>query len=166
MIIYLAGYIPKGDEEAKTFDNWRARYQQVLEQAFDATFIDPEAEHPDEGDAMSVVGSDSKHIQSSDLVVVYAEEQLGVGTSQEMVIAKYFKKPVITVLPKDTFHRRSNIMFNGTAIDDWVHPFIRVFSDFVVESVNDILALRDNITSVAVKDISIIDEAIARNKSL
>jgi hypothetical protein len=31
LTIYLAGDIPKGDEEAKGFKNWRVRYQEVLD---------------------------------------------------------------------------------------------------------------------------------------
>ena len=40
--IYLAGDLPKGDEEARGFVNWRERYQTVLSEVFsEAQFIDP-----------------------------------------------------------------------------------------------------------------------------
>ena len=160
MKIYLAGSIPKGDEEAKKFDNWRDRYKKILQEFFDADFIDPYDRKLDEGDFLAVVGQDCKHIKDSSLVIVNAEEKLGVGTAQELVIAKYFSKPVISVLPKDTHHRRSDIIFNEKIVEDWIHPFIFAFSDFIVENINGVEAIKDKVFSSTVKDISVIDEAI------
>ena len=160
MKIYLAGSVPKGDEEAKTFDDWRSRYKQSLQKFFDADFIEPYHRDLDEGDLLAVVGQDCRHIKGSSMVIVNAEEKLGVGTAQELVIAKYFKKPVISVLPKDTHHRRSKVVFHGRLVEDWIHPFIFAFSDFIVESVDKIETIKDKICSSKIKDISVIDEAV------
>lgn len=160
MKIYLAGSVPKGDEEAKKFDDWRSRYKQSLQNIFDADFIEPYHRDLDEGDLMAVVGQDCRHIKESALVIVNAEEKLGVGTAQELVIAKYFRKPVVSVLPEETHHRRSNIVFHGKSIADWIHPFIYAFSDFIVESVQGVGKIKDEIFSSKIKDISVIDEAI------
>lgn len=161
MKIYLAGSVPKGDEEQKTFADWRARYQRVLCEIFDAEYIDPYKRDLDESDFLLVVGKDCTDIAESALIIVNAEEKLGAGTAQELVIAKYFKKPVVTVLPKDTPHRRTNIMFNGQLIDDWIHPFIFTFSDFVIEDIREIATLKDQLLkSGTTKDISIIDSAL------
>ncbi len=160
MKIYLAGSVPKGDEEAKIFDDWRSRYKQSLRKFFDADFIEPYHKELDESDFLAVVGQDCRHIKESALVIVNAEGKLGVGTAQELVIAKYFKKPVISVLPKDTHHRRSNISFHGKLVKDWIHPFIFTFSDFIVESINEIEKIKNEIISSNIKDISVIDGAI------
>lgn len=160
MKIYLAGKVPKGDEEQKRFDNWRVRYQEVLRKFFDAEFIDPYNRDLDESDFLAVVGTDCKHIKESVLIIVNAEERLGAGVAQEMVIAKYFNKPVITVLPKNSHHRRSNVVFHGKAVEDWIHPFIFTFSDFVVENINEIKEIKDKIFTSEIKGISIIDETI------
>ncbi len=165
MKIYLAGSIPKGDEAAKNFDNWHQRYRAVLEPLFFAECLIPRAGEVDETDYVLVVGKDSYSIKISDLVVVNAESKLGAGTAMELVIARYLKKPVVTVLPKNTHHRRSNLMFDGVLVEDWVHPFIKTFSDFVVEKVDDISAIKDQVLSAPVKDISIIDKAIARREA-
>src|SRR3989338_8470524 len=139
MKIYLAGSVPKGAEEEKDFINWRLHYKQVLERIFEAECILPNSGDVDEGDFLLVVGKDSKSIKSSDLVIINAEEKLGAGTSMEMVIAKYFKKPVVTVLPKNSHHRRPNITFQGKFfVEDWVHPFVHTFSDFVVENIAEV----------------------------
>jgi len=161
MKIYLAGSVPKGDKEAEVFDNWRKRYQGLLLAVFpDADFIDPYVREADESDPLLVAGFDCAHIKTADLVVVHAEEKLGAGTSQELVVAKYFHRPVITVLPKDSHHRRSNITFHDVFIKDWTHPFIHTFSDFIVERVEDIGKIAPKLATAHVKDIGIIDEAI------
>src|SRR3989344_3817220 len=123
MKIYLAGSVPKGGEEEKTFINWRAKYKEVLGKFFDAEFVFPNSGDMDEGDYLLIVGKDSRSIKYCDLVVINAEERLGVGTAHEMVIAKYFGKPVITVLPKNTYHRRPDVVFQGKyQVEDWMHP--------------------------------------------
>lgn len=159
--IYLAGSVPKGAEEEKLFVNWRLRYKEIIEKFLDAEFIMPDSGEMDEGDFLLIVGKDSLSIKRSDLVVVNAEDRLGSGTSMEMVIAKYFGKQVIVVLPKNSYHRRSNILFRGKYfVEDWMHPFIHTFADFIVENVADIERIRDAVFSQPVKDISIIEKAI------
>ena len=166
MKIYLAGSVPKGSEEEKGFVNWRLKYIEILEKFLDSEFILPDTAQVDENDTLLVVGKDSKSIKSADLVIVNAENRLGAGTSMEMVIAKYFKKPVITVIPKDTHHRRSNINFRDKYfVEDWIHPFVHTFSDFVVESVAEIEKIKDQLLSSKPKDISIIDTAIEHREN-
>lgn len=166
MKIYLAGSVPKGDEEQKTFYDWRSTYRRVLDDIFDAEYIDPYDRDIDESDFLLVVGKDCVDITESSFIVVNAEEKLGVGTAQELVIAKYLKKPVVTVLPKDSDHRRTNIMFNGQLIDDWIHPFIFTFSDFIIESIEKIAEIKDALFDLGnTKDIGVIDHAIARFKN-
>ncbi len=164
MRIYLAGSIPKGDTETKEFVDWRDHYSEVLKKVFNAEFITPRAGEVDETDWMLVMGKDSRSIKVSDVTVVYAENKIGAGTAMEMVIAKYFKKPVITVIPKNTHHRQSNVVFDGKLVGDWVNPFIGAFSDFVIESIEEVVTIKDQLASVKVKDISIIDEAVARRE--
>jgi len=161
MKIYLAGSIPKGTEEEKEFVNWRFKYKEILESFLDAEFIMPNAGDMDESDFLLIVGKDSKSIKSSDLVIVNAEERLGAGTSMEMVIAKHFKKPVITVMPKNSYHRRPNMTFQDKYfVEDWMHPFVHTFSDFIVEDVSEIKQIKDKLFNSSIKDISIIDNAI------
>jgi len=159
--IYLAGSVPKGDKEQVNFIDWRVKWSEILLKVFeDAQIIDPYNPNLDEGDFLQVVGQDFGHIKRASLIVINAEEKIGAGTAMEMVAAKYFKKPVITVLPKDTHHRRSNIVFHGKIVKDWIHPFIWVFSDLIVESIGEVEAIKKKLETVKVKDISVIDQAI------
>lgn len=159
--IYLAGSVPKGDKEAKDFVDWRIHWGKVLRKVFEDTqIIDPYDPNLDEGDFLQVVGQDFGHIKRASLIVINAEEKLGAGTAMEMAAAKYFQKPVITVLPRDTHHRRSNVVFNGKLVEDWIHPFIWHFSDFIVESIDEVESIKKKIETTTIKGISIIDEAI------
>lgn len=167
MLIYLAGSVTKGDKEKKTFENWRLEYSKVLGQVFNQVdFIDPADAGKDEEDSLSVTGEDAGHIKMADLIIVNGEQKLGAGTAMELVIAKYFKKPVITILPKDSHHRRSNITFHEKLIADWIHPFIHTFSDLIIEKIEDIEDKKDKVLKIQPKDITIIDKAIDYADSL
>ncbi len=161
--ICLIGSIPKGDDIRKDWIDWKTQYKIVLSKLDNVKFIDGD-NWKDETKPFLLFGHDSNLIKTSDLVIVNAENKLGAGTAQEMVIAKYFTKPVITILPKDTHHRRSNIIFDGTLIDDWIHPFLFSMSDQVVENIEDSVSLiKEYMTGLSnrkIKDITIIDEAI------
>ncbi len=161
MNIYLAGSVPKGQAEEKNYLDWRLAYKDILSKFFDADFIFPMSGKADEADFLLIVGKDCGSIKDCDLVVVNAESKLGTGTSMEMVVAKYFHKIVVTVLPKNSHHRRSNMVFQGTyAVEDWIHPFIHTFSDYIVEDVSEIESLKDTLFTSPAKDIAIIDKAI------
>lgn len=162
MKIYLSGSVPKGDKEAEGYVDWREQYAEALEQYIDdVELFDPNVFYNLEGDSLAVAGADCWYIQQSDLVIINASTKLGAGTSMEMVIAKYFKRPVITILPRDSHHRRSNLQFNGRIVDDWVHPFVDTFSDIIIEDISDIEAAFAQLEEIEVKDITIIDATIA-----
>jgi hypothetical protein len=160
MKIYLAGSVPKGDKEQKDFKNWRLEYKEKLQSFLDADFIDPYKREVDEADFLGVFGKDCLEIKQADLIIVNAEEKLGVGTSQELLVAKYFKKLVITVLPKESYHRKSNLVFHGKNVADWIHPFIFSSSDIIIEKVEEIENYKNEFNKINIKGITIIDEAI------
>ncbi len=89
---------------------------------------------------------------------------MGVGTSQEILIAKYFSKPIISVIPKNSPHRRSDIVFDNTHIGDWIHPFLFTFSDLIIEDVSECIAWIQDYTqnpkSKTIKNIAVIDDVI------
>ena len=155
MKIYLAGKVPKWDHDI--MEDWRTRYRDALGSKEGITYLDPNVP-VDEANPLSVFGMDCGFIQSSDLIIVNAEEKLWLGTSQELIIAKYFSKPVIAVLPKDSAHRKSNLTFHGKLVEDWIHPFLFATSDIIVESPEDIDI--DTLKDLKIKDITIIDQAI------
>ena len=102
----------------------------------EAEFIDGDAISDNAGAEM-VVGHDLSMIKQADVCIVDAQQKIGAGTAQEMVIAKHFKKPVVVVLPKDSHHRKTNVTFHGALMHEWVHPFLKISSDYIAEDIED-----------------------------
>lgn len=166
MNIYLAGFVPKGDEEGKTYVDWRVVFSRAINKHTKADFIDPldRGGEFDESNFEAVFGLDCKRIKECDLLIVNGDN-LGIGGSQEILIAKYFNKPVIVILPKDTTHRRSNILFKGQLIDDWIHPFLYSTCDLMVENIEELTKRKlSKVLNTKPKDLKMIDEAIVNIK--
>lgn len=164
MKIALLGKIPKGDEARKNFVEWYKEYEEKIRTLLpNAQFLHGDLIKDKEG-SMRVVGHDLWLIKHADVVVVDARSKIGAGTAQEIVLAKYFKKPLACVIPKNTHHRRTNVVFDGVMIEDWIHPFLDVSSDYVATSVEDVAlwlkSLGDNPEKITTKGISVFDEAI------
>lgn len=154
--IYLAGKVPKSDTE--NFIDWRLECIKKLWN-IKYNYISPLDNRAEETDTFAVFGQCCSQIKRADIVLVYANEKLGAGTSQEMLIAKYFAKAVITYLPKNTPHRKTNIILTGKNIEDWIHPFVFECSDIIIEHYNELENAVLNLVNNEVKNISIIDNA-------
>lgn len=161
--IALLGSIPKGDDIKKNFYDWKKDYHKVINRELkNAQILSGDAISDNVGPEL-VVGHDLSMIKSADIIVVDAREKLGAGTAQEMVISKYFKKPLISVIPKDSHHRRANVKFDGQLLKEWIHPFLFISSDYIVESISDVPSkINCCLKSKKVKDISVFKRAIRK----
>ncbi len=134
MKAYLAGKITKGSEAST---NWRYTWEKVLSE-ISISVLSPENDNLDEGNAQHVVGHGCVAIRDSDLIIVDASSKVGAGTAQEMIIAKYYRKPVVTVIPPETHHRRRNLRIGNQIVADWIHPFLFTSSDAVISSIDEL----------------------------
>lgn len=162
MKIYLAGKIPKGDEIGVTPD-WRKEFALKIQVREALEFVTPESEDLDESDPVEIFGHDCYQIKNSDLVIVNASTKLGVGTSQEILIARYFRKPVVAILPHETPHRRTNFRVGGCLVEDWKHPFIAAPCDLIFESIDQLSKNFHEVIhllSMEVTGIELIDQSI------
>jgi len=164
MKIYLAGKVAKGAEIGRTLD-WRSEYMAKLSRYNNLEFMSPEDPGLDESKPFEIFGHDCYQVREADIILINASEKLGVGTAQEMVIAKYFNKYVFSILPKDTHHRRSNLQMHAVLVKDWIHPFIYSMSDMIFESLDDFIqhfGQGEKLTlPFQAKQITIIEEGIA-----
>lgn len=159
--IYLAGSVPKSDKEIAEVKDWRDEYIDVLQKIDNGfEFLNPREDRADEDDPEGVFGADCMLVRDADLIIVDAPKKIGAGTAQEMLIAKYFKRPVIMVLPKETHHRRKDMIYDGKVIRDWIHPFLHETSDVIVESVDELGSALEKLKEIENKDITCIDTAI------
>jgi nucleoside 2-deoxyribosyltransferase len=135
--IYLAGKVPKG-AEIGTAEDWRSRYIQKLSEFGEFEFLSPEDPTLDERYPRQIFGHDCYLVRECDILIINAGSKLGAGTAQEMVIAKYFQKYVLTVLPRDSHHRRSNLDMHGILVEDWIHPFVHETSDGIAAELDEL----------------------------
>ena len=166
MKVVLLGSLPKGDQVREDWVDWKTTYIGTLTQAVPGIMILHGDMISDNVGPEIVVGHDLWLIKHSDICVVDASQKLGAGTAQEMVLAKLYKKPVVTVLPKDTYHRRSNITFDGIEMNEWIHPFIVVASDYIANNIDEAAAWLNTYASnpkkLNIKDINVFEAAISR----
>ncbi len=161
--IALLGSIPKGDEARKNWTDWKTEYVEKISLAIpEAQFLHGDLISDNVGPEL-VVGHDLWLIKNADIVIVHAVSKIGAGTAQEMVLAKSFGKPLISIVPKDTHHRRSNVVFHNVTIEDWIHPFIAEASDYVAENIETGIAwIQDYLTHPKeIKNLAVFDEAIS-----
>lgn len=166
--VFMAGKVAKG-EEICSIKDWRVACIEKLKQVRKFEFISPENPKLDESKPFTVFGYACKLIRDSDFVLVDASRRLGAGTAQEMIIAKYFDKHVMTILPRNTYHRRTNLQMYDVLVEDWIHPFIYTLSDHIfdsIEEVADFLIQNPNFLETAPKKLSIIDESIASYEAI
>ncbi|MFH0852350.1 MAG: hypothetical protein V1845_02005 [bacterium] len=161
----LLGSIPKGDEVRKNWIDWKSEYVEKISASIpEAKFLHGDLISDNVGPDL-VVGHDLWLIKNSDIVIVHAVSKIGAGTAQEMVLTKYFLKPLISIVPKGTHHRRTNVVFHGVNIEDWIHPFIYVASDYVAENIDSGIKwikefLKNRDAQSAIKDISVFENKI------
>jgi hypothetical protein len=164
MKITILGMVPKGDAVREGWVDWKTEYVRKISEAIpDAIILHGDHIRDDAGPDL-VVGHDLWTVKHANVVFVDAREKIGAGTAQEMLMAKFYAVPVVTVLPKDSHHRRSNITFNGVTLADWIHPFLAVCSDHVADDIDDAIAwtlkLRAG-TVPPVKDMSVFEKTIS-----
>jgi len=136
--IYLAGRIPIGNEPGID-PFWRRKYIRQLKKLTSGTIIfDPTYREINEEDAKAVFGHDLFLIKQADLILVNAETHIGLGTAQEMIIAKYFQKPVVAVSPKASYYSPTKTNINGKKVKKWHHPFLAAVSDWIIEDIKEL----------------------------
>jgi len=164
--ITLLGKVPKGDHARESFSDWKKEYINKIKEALpEASILHGDHIRDDVGSEV-VVGHDLWTIKNADIIIADAREKIGAGTAQEMLMAKYFKKPLIAVIPPNTHHRRSDVTFDGVLIEDWIHPFLAIVSDHVASSVEEAVSWTSDYLigkiEKPIKDISVFEKAIDR----
>jgi hypothetical protein len=118
----------------------------------------------DQNNASLVIGRDAYMIRMADVVIVNLTDDISVGGSQEMLIAKYFQKPLIGLAPRGGKFNRDEKEFFGRTFKNYTDPFVTVTCDAVAENVDELAGFIPNLLDVAqgkkTKDISVLDEAL------
>lgn len=135
--VYLAGKIPKGKEN-EDFADWRKDFRDLMEEKRKAfprisgvVYLDPHTLDAGTIPIEDFFGRDVHMIAISGAVLVDARNKIGAGVAQEILIVKYYGKPVVSVVPRDSHYHRRTLVHNREV--EYTHPFIFSTSDVVVE---------------------------------
>ncbi|MBI4159852.1 hypothetical protein HY504_01665 [Candidatus Wolfebacteria bacterium] len=143
--------------------DWRDDFCRELEYQSGVKLInlDPaKAKGLNQNDAELVFGRDAFMIQSADLVIVYLSDDISVGGSQEMLIAKYYKRPLVGIAARNGKFKSDKKKIFGKVYKNHTDPFVKTSCDAVVETLDELAKIIKNFPAKGkIKDISLIDKA-------
>lgn len=160
--VYVAGKMSKhshfGDH------TWRDDFLQEISGLTGLKFIsfDPTRASKDYTDLEMVFGSDVHMIANVDVLITYFSDDISVGGSQEVLIAKYLKKPVIGFAPRGGKFNRGTKEVAGQIIKNYKHPFVYTTCDVVCGDIEEVADALKNLDKIKPKTIRIIDRAMER----
>lgn len=163
MKVYIAGKVSKSSSFGR--HDWRDEFCDELSslsglslENLDPLKIEVHTMGPGE-----IFGKDCYLISQSDVVVVYLSDDISVGGSQEILIAKYLGKPVIGLAPFGGKFNGSSREFHGQLIENWHDPFVFSTCDIVCKDTNEVADALQEVAKghIKAKTMSIIDQAAA-----
>ena len=170
--IYVAGKVSPNSVFG-THD-WRDTFCRVLEEKTGLSLYNldptktPKITEWDENDSTLVFGRDCFMISQADIVVVYLTDDISVGGSQEMLIAKYFQKPLVGFAARNGKFNKDEKEIGGRRYINWKCPFVSSTCDVVVENMDKVAEqvryFSSNKTATSIKQITLIDEKIKEYK--
>ncbi|HET9850358.1 MAG TPA: DUF4406 domain-containing protein [Candidatus Saccharimonadales bacterium] len=140
---------------------WRDEFLEELAKLTGLRFIsfDPTRAQKNYDNLELVFGSDVHMIDQVDVVIVYVSDDISVGASQEILIAKYFKKPVIAYAPAGGHFNGGTKEVAGVLMTDYKHPFLFSTCDQVCGSISELAEALTNLDKLEVKALELIDKA-------
>lgn len=139
MKLYIAGKVNKNSHFGTS--HWRDGFVDELVKisGLQLSHLDPLAYEGDgKFDPGFVFDKDCWLISQADCVIVYLSDDISVGGSQEMLIAKYFGKPLIGLAPREGKFNKSVKEHLGHKIENYVDPFVFSVCDIVCSTVSDV----------------------------
>ena len=162
--IYFAGKVTPA---SLLGEHWRDKICSYLAQELEIEIInlDPTQKTGDfnlnQNNSRLVFGRDCFMIKSADLVVAFLSDDISVGGSQEMLIAKYFNKPLVGIAPREGKFNKTVNKIDGKTYHNWMHPFVSVPCDKIVEDTAGLVRfIRRHQWTENNKTLSIIDNSI------
>lgn len=169
--VYIAGKVSPNSVFGK--HDWRDGFCAKLSESsgFEIFNLDPTKSdnnfNLDENNDKLIFGRDCFMISKADFVIVNLTDDISVGGSQEMLIAKYYKKPLIGIAPKGGKFNQEEKEILGIKYKNWKHAFVTIPCDIVVGNINGAAEFIKNYFlggDKSIKDISIFDDALGYYK--
>lgn len=158
MKVYIAGKVSK--ESQFGTHHWRENFLSELIKltGLDLENLDPLTTEKVSMSPDEIFAKDCRLIRKCDVLIVYLSDDISVGGSQEILIARYFYKPVIALAPKGgKFNGATREMF-GKTITDYKDPFVFSSCDFVCDDINEVAdTLKNKLVNFASTGLSILE---------
>lgn len=138
LFVYVSCSIKKGPLDDRCadffFDDVHEKQITGPVASADLTLLNPAKSHCRRNDFYANYGCDLHMIEISDVMIVDAREEKGIGTGAELMYAHQRGMPTISVCPPESNYRRSFVAnVCGEDLYDWVHPFVFGLSSLIVE---------------------------------
>ncbi len=156
--VYIAGKVSKESHFGEHY--WRDEFVAELEAISGRKLInlDPTKSNLPQGNPEIIFGGDAYMIAQCDVLIVYLSDDISVGGSQEILVGKYFKKPVIGLAPQGGKFNGLTREFFGETIKNYQDPFVFTTCDFVCEDEQAVGEALKTIESIKPKTIDIIGD--------
>lgn len=158
--IYVAGKVSK--ESVFGTHHWRDEFCEKLSElsGLKLTSLDPVKSGANQADPEEVFGCDCYMISKADAVVVYLSDDISIGGSQEILVAKYFKKPVIGLAPYGGKFNGSSKKYAYGVVHNYKDPFVFSTCDVVCKDAEEVADNLTRLSEITPKDIALIDHAV------
>lgn len=160
MKVYIAGKVSK--DSVFGTHHWRDEFCAELAKlsGLELENLDPLRDQAGLTDPKEIFAHDCRLINQVDLLIVYLSDDISVGGSQEILIARYLRKPVIGLAPVGGKFNGGQKEMLGQIIDNYQDPFVFSTCDVVCGSVEEVAEALKNLGSFKSNGMSIIDQAI------
>jgi len=164
--VYVAGKISK--HSVFGTHDWRDNFCKELSRLSGKKILnlDPTKTEANQSNPKMVFGCDSYLISICDVLVAYLSDDISIGGSQEILIAKYFKKPVIGLAPLGGKFNGADKEYFGKVVKNYKDPFVFTTCDVVCRDINEVAASLKNLENIDIKDLNIIIECLNYYKSI
>jgi hypothetical protein len=162
LTLYIAGKVSKDSIFGR--HHWRDNFCDELAElsGLALSHLDPLKEEEGIIEPQQIFAKDCQLIQRADALVVYLSDDISVGGSQEILIARYLHKPVIGLAPLGGKFNGCRKEMLGRVIEDYKDPFVFTPCDVVCGSVQETAEALKTIGSVQSKGLQIIDKALEK----
>lgn len=159
MKVYVAGKVSKDSVFGR--HDWRDEFCAELERlsGLKIANLDPTKTSISQSDPELVFGADCHLISGCDVMVVYLSDDISVGGSQEILIAKYFGKPVIGLAPYGGKFNGATKEFFGEKIPNYRDPFVFTTCDIVCKDTQEVADALKRLGTIKSKNLDIIPES-------
>ena len=160
MKAYIAGKVSNDSVFGTHY--WRDGFCKNLEKlnGIKLENLDPTKLDINQNDSDLIFGYDSYLISQSDVVICYLSDDISVGGSQEILIAKYFGIPVIGLAKFGGKFNGVNKEHFGKLVKNYKDPFVFASCDIVCGTIDEVADALKTIKDINPKTLDIIDASI------